>query len=47
MPEPVVRKVKLAELDKVLPADTRRVTPEERRKTIEWRRLGQLKMLGE
>ncbi len=35
---PEVRLVKLAELDKVLPKDTQRVTPEQREETLRERR---------
>ena len=47
MPIPTIRRVKFAELRKQLPADTRMVTPEQRRASIEARQAGMLKLLGE
>ena len=46
-PVPTSRKVKLSELDALLPKDTRRVSLEERKVIVEYRRQGQLKMYGE
>lgn len=46
-PVPESRKVKLADIDSLLPEDTARITPAERDKLLEQRRLGQRKLLGE
>ena len=46
-PVPASRKVKLADLDKLLPSDTRRVSPAERKQAMERRRQGLLKRWGE
>lgn len=46
-PVPKSRKVKLSELTSVLPADTRRITPAQRKEIIAQRRHGQRKIYGE
>ena len=46
-PVPASRKVKLAELDSVLPKGTARVTPAQRKAAMVQRRLGQRKLYGE
>jgi hypothetical protein len=46
-PVPASRKVLFSELDTVLPKGTRRVTRDQRIKSLQQRRLGQTKMYGE
>lgn len=46
-PNITARRISLADLDSLLPADTRKVTPEERQETIAYRRAGYRKSLGE
>jgi hypothetical protein len=46
-PVPASRKVKFADLNTQLPQGMKRVTPDERRKRIEYRHQGQLMMYGE
>lgn len=45
--QPTVTLIKAAEIDRHLPADTRRVTPEERAKAMRVRRKGILQMFGD
>ena len=45
-PNPDTQLVKLADLHKYLPKETQKVTPEQRRKTLERRRQGYLEVYG-
>lgn len=45
--QPLTRKIKLAELDDHLPSDTRRVTAQQRREILDYRRRGYLRLYGE
>jgi len=46
-PVPASRKVKFSDLESLLPKDTRRVTPAQRKTAMQRRRLGQRKLYGE